>query len=179
MKQDWTILKMGLCHLLLMIVVACINASIISREEVGSSFYGFHIADHTPDQVLSEGQKLTLSCRVKSDLIDGNDDWKTCRWTRISDGASCLFEYKKENGEWKIEEFCEKKLDDVVYFGSDPNLENHICGIDKMGATQDDSSDWKCTIEECKLPPLGGCSARNGNGNYVDATMNVKINPQP
>jgi len=90
-----------------------------------------------------------------------------------------LFEYKKENGEWKIEEFCEKKLDDVVYFGSDPNLENHICGIDKMGATQDDNSDWKCTIEECKLPPLGGCSARNGNGNYVDATMNVKINSQP
>jgi hypothetical protein len=33
------------------------------------------------------------------------------------------------------------------------------------------------SIEECKLPSLGGCGAKNGNGNYVEATMNVKVTP--
>ena len=66
---------------------------------------------------------------------------------------------------------------------NDP-ISEEIKGAQEIGeenseSTEDDNSDWKCTIEECKLPPLGGCSARNGNGNYVDATMNVKINPQP
>ena len=142
----------------------------------------FHIDDHTPDQVLNEGQTLTLECRVKSDLIDGNDDWKTCRWTRASDGATCLYEYKKVqdsiiNSHWEIEEFCEPGMSDAIYFGSDPNVENHICGIEFLAADQTDNGDWKCTIEECKMWEFGGCSANNGNGNYVEATMNVKVNP--
>merc|ERR1712168_435137 len=129
------------------------------------SVKSFHIDDHTPDQVVTEGQQITLSCRVKSDLIDGSANWKTCRWSRLSDGATCLFEYKEvTNGiganEMEIESFCDQKIADVEYFGSDPNVENHICGMDKPSADQDDNSDWKCTIEECKLPSIGGCSAK-------------------
>ena len=170
---------------LLVIFFLCIfliNAKSTLKNDYSSGILNFEIDDHTPDQVLNEGQTLTLECRVKTDLIDGNDDWKTCRWTRASDGATCLYEYKKVqdsiiNSHWEIEEFCEPGLSDAVYFGSDPNVENHICGVEILSADQMDSTDWKCTLEECKLWELGGCSANNGNGNYVEATMNVKVNP--
>ena len=162
----------------LILSVACAKSTI--KKDLKA--LNFHIDDHTPDQVLNEGQTLTLECRVKSDLIDGNDDWKTCRWTRASDGATCLYEYKKVqdsiiNSHWEIEEFCEPGMSDAIYFGSDPNVENHICGIEFLAADQTDNGDWKCTIEECKMWEFGGCSANNGNGNYVEATMNVKVNP--
>ena len=81
------------------------------------------------------------------------------------------------NSHWEIEEFCEPGLSDAIYFGSDPNVENHICGIEFLSADEMDNSDWKCTMEECKTVAFGGCSANNGNGNYVEATMNVKVNP--
>ena len=159
-----------------------ISAKSTIKKDYNSGILNFDIDDHTPDQVLNEGQTLTLECRVKTDLIDGNDDWKTCRWTRASDGATCLYEYKKVqdsiiNSHWEIEEFCEPGMSDAVYFGSDPNVENHICGIEFLSADQMDSGDWKCTLEECKTVAFGGCSANNGNGNYVEATMNVKVNP--
>ena len=170
--------------LLLTLNVALIYAKSTIKSEHNLEVYGFSIADHTPDQVLNEGQKITLSCRVKTDLIDGNDDWKTCRWTRMSDGATCLYGYKKVqdsiiHSHWEIEEFCEPSMTDAEYFGSDPNVENHICGINIPEADQLDNSDWKCTIEECKMVALGGCAANTGNGNYVEATMNVKVNPKP
>ena len=169
--------------LVLALCFALIGAKSTIRKEDNLGIYNFEIDEHTPDQTLNKGQRLTLECRVKTDLIDGNDDWKTCRWSRVSDGANCLYEYKKVqdsiiNSHWEIEEFCDQKLSDAIYFGSDPNVENHICGIEIESADQLDNSDWKCTIEECKLPSIGGCSAKNGNGNYVDATMSVEVTPK-
>ena len=164
------------------ICVAFIEAKSTIKKENNLGIYNFEIDEHTPDQVLNEGQTLTLECRVKTDLIDGNDDWKTCRWSRASDGATCLYEYKKVqdsiiNSHWEIEEFCEQGLSDAVYFGSDPNKENHICGVQFMSADQQDNGDWKCSLEECKNVAFGGCSSNNGNGYYAEATMNVKVNP--
>jgi len=102
----------------------------------------------------------------------------------MSDGATCLYEYKKVQDSiishhWEIEEFCEQGLSDAVYFGSDPNIENHICGVQFMSADQQDNGDWKCSLEECKNAAFGGCSSNNGNGYYAEATMNVKVNPVP
>ena len=169
--------------LLFVLTFALIEAKSTIKNEDNLGILNFEIDEHTPDQVLNEGQTLTLECRVKTDLIDGNDDWKTCRWTRSSDGATCLYEYKKVqdsiiNSHWEIEEFCEQGLSDAVYFGSDPNIENHICGVQFLSADQQDSGDWKCTLEECKNVAFGGCASNNGNGYYAEATMNVKVNPE-
>ena len=169
--------------LVLSFCVSLAAAKVVSNNP-NLGIYGFEIDDHTPDQVLNEGQTLTLECRVKTNLIDGNDDWKTCRWTRMSDGATCLYDYKKVqdsiiNSHWEIEEFCEPSMSDATYFGSDPNVENHICGIQFAAADQADNSNWKCTLEECKNVAFGGCSSNNGNGYYVEATMNVRVNPVP
>ena len=138
---------------------------------------GFKIDDHTPDQVLNEGQTITLYCHVKTNLIDGNDNWKTCRWTRNTDGATCLYNYQKnkDDDNWAIDEFCEPSLADSEFFGSDPNIENHICGINVPSADQMDNGKWKCALEECKTAMFGGCAHSHGNGNTVEATMNVKV----
>ena len=170
--------------LLITLCVALIGAKSTIRKEDNLGIFEFSIDDHTPDQVVNEGQTITLMCRVKTDLIDGNDDWKTCRWSRGSDGATCLYEYKKVQDSiihhhWEIEQFCEPSMADVEYFGSDPNVENHICGINIPSADQLDNSDWRCVIEECKMVAFGGCSANTGSGNTVEATMNVKVNPTP
>ena len=172
-------LKQILCFIMYISIIG--GKSTIRKQAFNNNNLGFQIDSHTPDQVVVEGQVITLMCRVKANLIDGNDDWKTCRWSRLSDGVTCLFEYKKIQDDfihshWIVEEYCESSLGDVEYFGSDPNVENHICGINVASADQGDNSDWKCTIEECKNVAFGGCSANNGNGYTVEATMNVKVN---
>ena len=41
---------------------------------------------------------------------------------------------------------CDTGLKDVTYFGSDPNKENHICGIWVPSSTLDDGSAWTCDV---------------------------------
>ena len=137
----------------------------------------FEIDDHSPDQIVTEGQTVTLFCHVSTNLIDGNDNWKTCRWSRDKDGATCLYEYQRteDDSGWEIKEFCEPFLSDTKYFGSDPNVENHICGIDVLSADSFDSGNWTCWIEECKTEVMGGCEAKTGNGNRVKATVFVQV----
>ena len=72
------------------------------------SIFGINIDDYTPDQVVSEGDVLTLDCHIDSGLIE-NKDWKICQWSRDSDDASCSYTYKEMMDGWVIEESCEKK----------------------------------------------------------------------
>ena len=143
----------------------------------------FSIESHTSDQVLNEGQELIVECRSGTSIIGGNPNWKQCMWRRESDGANCLFEYKKNGvSDWVVEEYCEPNMaaKNVKFFGSDPDIENHICGINVPHAESSDNSDWTCVIEQCRSAiPFGGCSSTNGNGVVAEATMNVKVEPVP
>jgi len=137
----------------------------------------FEIDDHSPDQVINKGETLTLFCHVTTKILDGNDNWKTCRWSRDHDGATCLYEYQTTNNEtsWEIKEYCEPFLSDAKFFGSDPNIENHVCGIDIPVVDHVDAGNWTCWIEECRTDLLGGCKAKTGNGNRIKATMCVEV----
>ena len=47
---------------------------------------------------------------------------------------------------WEVTTNCDTGLKDVTYFGSDPNKENHICGIWVPSSTLDDGSAWTCDV---------------------------------
>ena len=143
-----------------------------------SNTRGFEIDKHSPDQVLNEGQNIALFCQIGGFAVDpAYHDWKKCRWSRDSDGATCLYTYKKTDNGWVDEEFCDPLLEDSEFFGSDDlNKENRICGINVPSADQLDNGNWTCKIEQCQLVIHGGCGATAGNENIVEATVNVKVN---
>lgn len=116
----------------------------------------WHIDAHTSDQDVHEGDEITLMCRSAKTILDvtSNANWKTCLWQREHDSSYCLMEYKcKENchsiihsAVWEVTTTCEPGLKDVTYFGSDPNVENHICGIVVPRASPVDNSTWTCDV---------------------------------
>jgi len=142
----------------------------------------WHIDSHTSDQDVMEGDDITLMCRSAKAITDvaSNANWKTCLWQREHDSNYCLMEYKcKENchsilhsAVWEVTTTCEPGLKDVIYFGSDPNVENHICGIVVPNASPEDNSTWTCDLQECAT--VGGCQMTNG-GTHAKATMKVTV----
>jgi len=143
----------------------------------------WHIEWHTPDQDVMEGNSITLMCRSAKTITDvtSNANWKTCVWKRERDSSYCLMEYKcKKNchsiihkAVWEVTTDCEAGLKNVTYFGSDPNKENHICGIKIPSAGLKDSSHWTCDLEECAT--LGGCGKKSGSGTHAQASMEVTV----
>jgi len=132
---------------------------------------------------MTTGDELELMCRSSKGVLDvtGNSNWKTCLWKRERDSRFCLMEYNCvqhcnsvfEREVWEVTTNCDTGLKDVTYFGSDPNKENHICGIWVPSSTLDDGSAWTCDLEECST--VGGCHMKNGSGTHARATMNVTI----
>ena len=151
---------------LLFIISLCITGSFL-----------FEIDDHSPDQIVQEGEAISLFCHTTSKVIDGNDNWKTCRWSRDKDGATCLYEYQvSQNGiDWEVKEYCEPFLSDVKFFGEDLNIQNNLCGINISSSNQFDNGNWTCWMEECRRVSLGGCADKVGNGNRVKATVAVEV----
>jgi hypothetical protein len=138
------------------------------------------IVDHSPDQTLSAGQILSLYCRVGGDGVAGNDDWKTCRWQRATDGASCLVTYVCDGtfcvtggGEWSHRIECDAALTRADFFGDDPEDRNWLCGINVPDITAEHSSEWSCIIEQCKV---NACYQENGNENFVEQKINIVVN---
>ena len=176
-------LKTILPFLALLVVLVRAKPPQTKRE---NPFGDFIIDSHTSDQDVLIGHPITLMCRVKTtgttDLF-GNENWKTCMWTRDSDNAKCLFEYVciRNCGlfgtpVFEVQSSCESSLNGLEYFGSDPAVENHICGVTVLSAGHEDSSTWTCKLEECKS--MGGCKSTLGNGNYAEATMKVTVHDQ-
>jgi len=143
----------------------------------------WHIGSHTNDQDVSLGDDITLMCRAALAATDLTSDanWKTCVWTREGDSSMCMMEYKcvkncnpiMNNPEWTVTQTCSQSLGNVTFFGSDPSIENHICGIVVPASQAMDNSDWTCDLEECKT--VGGCFAENGSGTHAKATMKVTV----
>jgi len=142
----------------------------------------WHVDSHTSDQDVLEGDDITLMCRSAKAITDvtSNANWKSCLWQREHDSSFCLMEYKcKENchsifhsAVWEVTTTCEPALKDVTYFGSDPNAENHICGIIVPNAKPEDNSTWTCDLQECAT--MGGCQMANG-GAHAKASMKVTV----
>ena len=120
----------------------------------------WHVDSHTSDQDVLEGDDITLMCRSAKAITDvaSNANWKSCLWQREQDSSSCLMEYKcKENchsifhsAVWEVTTTCEPALKDITYFGSDPNAENHICGIVVPNARPEDNSTWTCDVSNIR-----------------------------
>jgi len=105
--------------MMLWVLLACLSATLVSGE--------WGITEHSPDQRLSTGQIMSLYCRVGGDNIFGNDDWKVCRWQRMTDGAKCETTYECEGagcitglGKWSHRTVCDAALGDAEFFGDDP-----------------------------------------------------------
>lgn len=150
----------------------------------------FEIAHHSNQKFVNEGQAVKLFCYVQTKSNYENANWKTCTWSRNSDGANCRFVYMKmgNNTDGKIAEFCSPSIENYRFFGKvkDPNVkvhgnghstdeENQICGISIPSANRKDNADWTCTIMQCKNHNVGGCGAKDGNNNTVEATINVEV----
>ena len=133
--------------------------------------FGFEIDDHTPDQIVSEGSIFTMSCHVRANLIE-NKDWKTCSWSRNSDGAECKYEYIQKFEGWIIEESCDTAIEDTQFFGSDPNNENKLCGIVVPSADSLDNGTWSCKIHPCKY---SGCAAEKGSVKFDKADIHIMV----
>ena len=147
-----------------------------------SSASGFEIDKHAEDQVVKEGRVITLFCHVYTNALDviNNHNWKKCRWSRHSDGATCLYTYNQtdssDKNSWGIDEFCDPLIETTDFFGAgDPNKENRLCGIHVPSADRLDNGNWTCALEECKKGISGGCKDPSGNDYTVEATINVKV----
>lgn len=137
------------------------------------------IVDSSQDQYVHVGQTISLYCRVGGDGITENDDWKTCIWRREIDGAKCQIYYRCDGGLCGIGvgDFtqvltCDTPLNDVSFYGDDPNIGNKMCGINIPRAGYEDDSPWTCVIEECDLV---GCGTSDGNGEFSQATIEVYV----
>ena len=127
---------------------------------------------------MNEGQNVRLFCFVRTKLKDGNDNWKTCTWSRHSDGESCRYERKKKdsNNALVIVASCSKLLDRYNFFEEVyVNVRGYQCGTVIPSANQLDNANWTCTITQCKNENVGGCEDKDGNSNTVEDTVNVKV----
>merc|ERR1712224_636073 len=132
------------------------------------------IDDHSPDQMVTEGEVLTLSAHITTGLVE-NSDWKKCTWTRDLDQTKCEFIYKQRIDGWIIEENCDDELSNTKFFGSNPSHdENRLCGIIIPEASLMDDGQWKCRIHGCQR---SGCAADDASLKFDNAFMNVEVAP--
>ena len=128
---------------------------------------------------MNEGKEVELFCHVTASLGYGNENWKTCTWSRNSDGENCRLEYKKtdsKNG-MEISRSCSGLIADYPFYVNSnwTDVGNQVCGIIIPSASQLDNADWTCRLMQCKKEILGGCGDKDGNDNTVEATINVKV----
>ena len=138
----------------------------------------FWIDNRTALVSVYEWEPIILFCNV-------NANWKTCDWIREFDGAKCAYTKVEEGGSdtWGIAKLCDTSMEDLVFFGSVPKGENQsaengvnrLCGINILHSDQSHHSDWTCKIEQCKNVTVGGCNDAQGNGNIVNATIDVEV----
>ena len=101
--------------------------------------------------------RLTLSCRVYAENASIQKEelfWKTCTWTRISDGAVC-HQYAKEDSEIK-KEHCDSTMGDIE-IGTGSKRDRLECSITLPDTHQRNNGAWKCTLGKCNDRKDGGC----------------------
>jgi len=127
------------------------------------------------------GAPAYLSVKVTDNgAVDENDDWKFCTWRRMRDNADCRFSYNCVGsfcdigvGDFTISTDCSQALANrVAFFGEDPNVENHVCGLQIKNVLPEDSGDWRVMVEECRVT---GCGTSDGNGNIIETTVNIVV----
>merc|ERR1711872_89110 len=124
---------------------------------------------------------LLLVLVTDNDVIEENDEWKFCRWTRESDGVYCKFTFECDGilcdigvGDFYVTTYCSSTdlSDRITYHGEDPNVHNRICGLKFSSLTKADSPKWRVDVEECKVT---GCGSNNGNGNVISTELGVRV----
>ena len=76
--------------------------------------------------------------------------WKYCRWTRLRDGARCLFKHMQRGNTdiWEIYQVCNGSLN-LEFFGS-PAFStakgNNICGVTFKSILNVDEGQWSCSL---------------------------------
>ena len=136
----------------------------------------FEVDNKTDDKnaTVYEGDPIHLFCHVKAHR--GNTNWKTCKWTRESDGPSCLYTYNKEEWAWNVTPLCSPIIKDSTFWTATlwehegKKGRNQFCGIFIPFALPDDNSKWRCELEQCK-----NFDCTTGNGNFAKATIDVQV----
>ena len=121
-------------------------------------------------------EQLSLSCTAQfySGGIKENDRkanlWKTCTWTRNSDGAVCKI--KAEDDFSTDFEYCDKTLGEVNNLGGNRGE----CKINILKARIEDLGNWSCKIEKCRDERNGGCEHRLAGDCIGEDTVMVQVN---
>ena len=116
-------------------------------------------------------ERLTLLCKIEHDeALKENHDlfWKTCTWTRLSDGAEChltALEHKTNI------ESCDVSMGDVEHTITD-RLE---CSITLPDTHQRNNGAWKCTLGKCKDRKDGGCISEYPSNCSREVVVNAQV----
>ena len=116
-------------------------------------------------------ERLTLLCKIEHDeALKENHDlfWKTCTWTRLSDGAEChltALEHKTNI------ESCDVSMGDVEHTITD-RLE---CSITLPNILKIDDGAWKCKLTKCVDRKDGGCSSNITSTCYREIIVNATV----
>ncbi|CAB4057868.1 unnamed protein product [Lepeophtheirus salmonis] len=133
----------------------------------------FFFSAQTTDQLYPTGSKGYLFVETADGgSIDDNDDWKTCTWTRMSDGKKCDIQYNCSGslcsigiGTFSRYITCDPELKRrVSFFGPGANDRNNFCGIIVSPLSHHDNSDWECSVEQCRVT---GCGTEDGDGTVI------------
>ena len=123
-----------------------------------------------PGRVM-ETERFKLNCSVITEDTDKIKEhlWKSCVWTRNSDGAKCSQIAIKPFVTTK--ESCDTSLVDVE-LGSSKPLE---CAISITSASVSDRGNWTCKLKKCKDIEDGGCSSEESSACMAEANVKVKV----
>ena len=125
-----------------------------------------------PSRRITASESLSLSCKAKF-KHEGDEGreylWKTCIWTRVSDGAACAIEAEND-WETNIKQ-CDSSLGAVNIVGGD----RLVCRINIPEATINDKGDWTCKMEECKYESAEGCADKDSGDCFGEDTVHIEV----
>ena len=116
--------------------------------------------DVRPREVRAyEGKAITLQCQNQGPQ---KFEWKDCRWTRESDGATCFFKSKKmtsNSSDLEVLQFCNGSLDSSKIEFTGLKSPHTTCGIKFKSIFKEDESFWRCNIDYYDNLIPGDCTA--------------------
>ena len=110
----------------------------------------FDVRTFPHDVFVEEGDQIRLICGHKDPYGNDNHIWTNCKWTRPSDGLSCIFQQKKNitTNRFEINEDCQTS--EMRFYGKTKKslLEGtNVCGINVFGASLNNAGSWGCIVD--------------------------------